>query len=190
MKEILVDCDGVLADFTAYTLKCIGAKLAIEDITRYEVRTFLSPEEDAKALALWKDADWWESMPPIEGAQAGMSRLEGECCIPIILTAPWVSCKGWEWARRAWLKKHFGITHNEVLIGSRKFQVEAAMLIEDSHDKLHAWASRWAHRGGVPILFDAPYNRAHEDAVTHSVINGFARMNGWGDIDRFLEDGT
>lgn len=180
MKEIAVDCDGVLANFTDTILRDIGSVYAMKDIARYEVRSYLTPEQDAQAKARWKTAEWWRTLPVVEGAQAGIEKIRSADLEPIIVTSPWVSCEGWEYARRAWLKEHFGITHSEVIVCSRKYMVRAMALIEDSTDKLHDWAQSWTMHH--PLLFDAPYNRAHDERLAR-----LHRMHGWSDIDRVLE---
>lgn len=107
--RVLVDMDGVLADFMK------GCKT-------------LGVEPDEAELL----PGFYESLPIIEGAsQAIVALCESEYDLHICSTAPWNNPSAWM-EKRVWIEKHFGERFKKKLILThRKDLVDADVLIDD-----------------------------------------------------------
>lgn len=170
MKTLFLDVDGPLADFVAHMIATLrtqaGVEMTTEDIT---VREFTKPREHgglldplASAVAervMAQDA-WWEQLPPTPMARQSVLALRADGWRIIIVTAPWLSCRGWEHRRREWLKRHFDIPARDVIPTHHKDLVHANRGVEailDDHPRhVEAWH---ANTGGHALLLDFPWNR-------------------------------
>lgn len=163
-KTILLDVDGVLADFIGPV--CALAEWATkrkhkrEDVTRFDFASCLrlSPDEKREVVKSLKEPGFWDSLPVFDGAQEGVARLR-EVADVVIVTSPWNSCPTWLYEREAWLKKHFDIAHGDVISTNRKHVVYGAMLIDDKTETLHAWRKVW---GNGAVQWQTPHNRLDE----------------------------
>lgn len=156
---VLIDVDGVLADFVGPILRAAGSYLEHHQVTEYEMFDHHMDEaERARAIVACGGEDFWENLPVIQGAQEGVEEIRAHRPV-VFLTQPWHGCSGWYGARLAWLRRHFAASHRELapLHGSVKHLVDGAALIEDSPVNLTAWSDAHPHR--MPVIFDAPYNR-------------------------------
>lgn len=168
MKRVLLDCDGVLADFIGPVLELVaeatGRTHAREDVTVFDFAAslMLTPGEKCDVThAISNRAGWWSSLPVFAGAQNGVARLRNIAEV-FVVTSPWNSCPTWLHEREAWLKKHFGIPHSHVLVGSAKHIVAGHMLIDDKTETLREWSRHNGHLGGVGVQWATPHNRVDE----------------------------
>lgn len=153
---ILIDVDGVLANFSGHVIRTAGVDMTIDDVTQWDLFSLMG-DAGVEAKKRLKDPDWWLGIAPMPGAQDAIDRLRHDGRELIAVTSPWISCKGWGWARREWLKACFGIRHNEVIITSAKHLVRGSMIIDDKPETVRKWS---AYNPTLPaLLFDAPYNR-------------------------------
>lgn len=191
----ILDVDGVLVDCAGHALKLVGAPQTVEDITDYDMFSFLSTEHRDAVYAMWEGFDFWRDLPVIEGAQEGVIRLRRYGFRVVFATSPWVGCHGWENARRASLGQLFDAKSSDVVSIHDKALLNGDLFIDDKAEHVRAWhqaaeyrmpwmpqvtgkSDRRPHRA---VMFDQPWNR--KDA------NWPARMKGWTDLERCLENG-
>lgn len=162
MTRILLDCDGVLADFIGPVLELVrehtGREHARADVTGFGFAAALKLSADENRIvtdAISNRAGWWSSLPVLPGAREGVARLR-ELGEVYIVTSPWNSCATWLHEREAWLKKHFDIPHSRVLAGSAKHLVAGQWFVDDKTSTLHDWQSE---NDGVAVQWATPHNR-------------------------------
>lgn len=158
MRDLILDVDGVCADFTGALIAAVGSDLTPEDVVKWDVIGMFTPEQRELAYGYLNEPDFWRNLPLIDHAQEGVKFMETTHQI-LWVTSPWKSCEGWEAARRDWLNEHFKMEEkNQVYIPtSSKEKVKAEIMIDDKPENLQSW-----HRednGGQAYIFDAPYNR-------------------------------
>lgn len=184
---VLLDVDGVLADFAGHLLSTIGSKLTAEDIDRWDIFSLLDAEGlRGAALDVLKRPDWWASQPPMPGARQFVHALACEGLDVVLVTSPWLSCVGWETARREWARalwRSVGAPMPpEVIVTNRKELVAGAVFIDDKPEHVAAW-DRASGRRGAAFVFDAPYNARAELAAR------VERLHGWNalSVDRVVD---
>lgn len=159
-NSVLLDCDGVLADFSTSLLKAVGSSLTAEGVDDWDIFNIIEkhegPDMKADALDVLDDFDFWANMDLMPGAESLYKSLGAPSSIHIV-TSPWMACHGWESARRWWLNRHFGIDPRQIIITEAKFKVVGDTFIDDKESHVREW--RAAHPNGFGILRDAPYNR-------------------------------
>ncbi len=180
---LLLDVDGVLADFKAHLLHAVESNVSPEHIERYEIFDYLTPSQRMFAMDLCEQPGWWRGLNAIPGAVEAVRQLrelatEIEFEI-VFVTQPWKACPGWIEAREAWLMRHFnaeGIGHDIFPIrGVRKHLIRGKAFVEDSPEALDAWKAASA-AVGLSFVFDQPYNRMHL---------GHERLFGWSEQSVF-----
>jgi len=154
-KRALLDVDGVVADFVGHVIALTGSPITREDVLEWDIFSILGPLKK-EGLALMEDPHFWETLPLIEGAVQGVGKLAKTHEL-FWVTSPWPTCKGWDVARRGWLKKHFDVDPKHVVITSSKFLCTGDMFIDDHVDNVRDWVKY--HPAGRALLFDAPYNQ-------------------------------
>jgi 5'(3')-deoxyribonucleotidase len=168
----LVDVDGVLADFVGHVIRTSGVDMTHEDAVEWDLFGLMG-EQGIEAKRALKDLDWWLGIDPMPGAQAAIERMRSRPgSRVVIVTSPWVSCKGWGWARYRWLDRHFGIRSRDVVITKAKDLVEGDRFIDDHPETVAKW--QHLHPLDDAELFDAPHNRH-----TELLIGPFKRIYGW-----------
>lgn len=153
--RILLDVDGVCADFTAEILHRVGSNLTLEDITQWDLFELMGADKKKRAMNVLKEQYFWRYLPVIDGAQAGYAALVAAGHEVCFATSPWVSCREWGHARREWLKEHFIISNEQLIIVNDKSWLSGDVMIDDKPENLTAWQSL---NTGLAMLYDAPYN--------------------------------
>ncbi len=177
MKRVLLDVDGVLADFigrvcaTIYNLS--GLERTPEQVTEFDFcRSLALPADVARLVKrhISEEPGWWSSLEPLPGAVEGVARLR-EVADVYIVTSPWNSCRTWLHEREAWLATHFGIPHSRVIACSAKHLVAGDMLVDDKTETCAAWEHEQAHMWQKPdgtqgmtfaVQWQTPHNRRDE----------------------------
>jgi 5'(3')-deoxyribonucleotidase len=160
---VLVDCDGVLADFTQAALDLVfeetGERHRPEDIKTWEIfetigvgnkdlqkRTYDKIKSKGQCFAL--------SVYP--EAQEGLKKL-GEIAEVVIVTAPFYGSETWVHERETWLEKHFKVDAHDIIHARKKYHVYGDFLIDDRAKHIRKWSRRWP--GSHGLLWDGPGNR-------------------------------
>lgn len=170
-KRILVDMDGVIADWGAEWDRRLDALGGVaKSIPRHaEQRSFdlsqgRTDEEKAIIDAIFTAPGFYRDLQPIEGAKLALKQMVKLGHDVRIVTSPWVSNPTCASDKLNWVVKHYGSHWGQrVIITTDKTLVRGDILIDDKpliSGALPAWhtdATRrrsWEH-----VLFDQPYNQ-------------------------------
>jgi len=164
MKLLLLDVDGVVADFIRGMEEKAGFKFTEEQLKTFYCDRQVSPTKRSKIYEIARDPSFWESLPLIEGAKEGLRHLNALGYKITWVTSPWKGCEGWEEARKAWLNKHFDIDRmgQEVKVMSDKSEVDGDIFIDDKVDNIRDWKKN--HSKGRAYIYDAPSNKNFHNA--------------------------
>lgn len=186
---ILIDCDGVLADFggafLAAVLKETGESFDLSDITQWDItRCMFFRELEVKypglEKKLWADyiakPGFCDKIAVLPGAQGAMERLQSLGDV-FVVTSPMATAPTWMYERENWLQRLFDIPRDHVIHAGKKYLVHGDVLIDDKPSHVRAWHTKWSRTGGYGILWNAPYNAT--DDAGH-------RVNGWRELFPFL----
>lgn len=154
--KLLLDVDGVVADFIGSLLETINSKLQPSDIKEWGFLEILPSDERAKAEAVLKKPSFWRNLPLLDGAKEGVQELRDRGFEITWLTSPWESCPGWDRARTEWVHHHFD-ERDPVIVRKDKEKVDGDVFIDDKPDNIEKWQK--AHPNKKAFIFDAPYNQ-------------------------------
>ncbi|XP_058013513.1 5'(3')-deoxyribonucleotidase, mitochondrial isoform X2 [Ahaetulla prasina] len=161
--RVLVDMDGVLADFEGGFLKKYRARYPdLPYITLDERRGFwvseqygkLQPELSEKAISIWESKNFFMELDPLPGAVEALKEMaELEATEVFICTSPIKKYRYCPYEKFAWIEKHFGQEFlDHVILTRDKTIVAGHVLIDDRPDivgKPTFWV-RLCHTQGQP----------------------------------------
>lgn len=164
MRSILLDVDGVVADFTKGLEDAVGHKFSAEDLKSWDLIGKLDPEQKEEALRVLSGPAFWRGLSVVDGAREGVRYLENMGFEITWVTSPWPSCESWESVRREWLDEHFGLETqgHHYIPTSSKDKVVGDVFIDDKPENVDTW--RKAHPDKRAYIFDAPHNKSYEKA--------------------------
>lgn len=166
MKTILLDCDGVLADFTGAMLATLndrhGTQHVKADVTDWDMGAALGVGM-TEICEIANTPSFCRDLPVLPGAQEAVYRLRARYDV-IVVTSP-MAGPFWCYERYAWLRENFGFSMKNVIHAASKHHVAGDILIDDRDKNVLTWTGRWNKIG---LLWDAPYNRASE--LSESII--------------------
>ena len=181
--RILLDCDGVLADFLTPAMRHLnffsGHHYEPEDLHDWDVFSVYPRTCEERFYAACGVPGFCGGLDVIEGSR---DFVEGLCYLGevYVVTSPMPNHPTWAFEREQWLRDHFGLPANRVIHTSAKHVCLGDVLIDDRPENVRRWQE--AHPTGVGLLWDAPYNRRDtrlqrvrgaEDALSH--IRGIRR---------------
>lgn len=161
--RILLDVDGVLADFPSAALRWLNtgrgpSAFTLDQIDQHDILKAFKLEDLQERFDQWCiDTDVCRHLPVYEGAQAFVKELRklGEL---VIVTSPYGAVPAWMHQRLGWLREHFGIDKRDVVFCKRKELVRGHVLIDDKLENCEAFAGSAQHRSA--LVFDRPWNRS------------------------------
>ena len=172
---VLVDMDGVLADFDAGIESQLAADILaaapFSNRTSFYIRDTY-PEHQEAIEAIHNAEGFFRNLPLIEGAIDGWQSLLDLGYEPRICSSPLLSSVDCEGEKLAWLEEHF-VPHfgpsvvENALITRDKFSCDGIALIDDKPDIKRMDEASWQH-----IVFDHPYNQKTTSTL---------RLHGWHD---------
>jgi len=161
MSRILVDMDGVIADWGhAYgeSLDRFG-EVAAQIPRHADQRSFnlnegRTPEEQALIAAVMIEEGFYTRLRPIPGAKQALKQMLKAGHDVRICTSPWVSNPTCASDKLNWVLEHYG-SHwaQRVIITTDKTLVHGDFLIDDKPEVKGDHAPSWEH-----VLFHQPYN--------------------------------
>ncbi|XP_045343583.1 5'(3')-deoxyribonucleotidase, mitochondrial isoform X2 [Leopardus geoffroyi] len=170
--RVLVDMDGVLADFEGGFLRKFRARfpdqpyIALEDRRGFwlsEQYGRLQPGLSEKAISIWESENFFLDLEPLPGAVEAVKQMANlENTDVFICTSPIKMYKYCPYEKYAWVEKHFGPDFlDQIVLATDKTVVSADLLIDDRPDITGKWPATgaeptpsWEH-----ILFTACHNR-------------------------------
>lgn len=177
MTRVILDVDGVVADFVGHTLLLLGDLAppgGRDAFTEWDMVSVMSPEARARCAHGWRQAGWCATMPPMPDAQNAVDRLTLRASV-VYATAPMSNAPHWMHERALWLDRMFAAEPRNVVFTHDKSHVWGDVFVDDKPENVDEWAS--VHTGGTALLWDAPYNRTWSPAHQNT-----RRAYRWADV--------
>lgn len=163
IKTILIDMDGVIADFEGEFLKRWKATHPEKEAVEYEDRHGLwlikqYPEEYHEFVhEIYHAPGFYGNLPPIEGAIETLREMETMtdynffiCTAPMLPKFENCVLEKYEWVKRylgdEWIKR--------MIMTKDKTMVQGDILIDDNPEITGSATPQWEH-----VVYDHPYNR-------------------------------
>ena len=169
---VLVDMDGVLADFDAEVQYRLWHRHPeIQPVRRNNFYVADDYPEDRDLVdAISNEEGFFRSLPLIQNAFDGWQRIIDLGYYPQICSAPKKANPNCEAEKLEWLREYFvpkfgKYVVEEAIITRYKHLQKGIVLIDDRPEVRHSNQAEWQH-----IIFDRPYNRHIEDKP---------RLKGW-----------
>lgn len=154
---VLLDVDGPCADLVGHAIAVARLPITPDDHVNYDdLPRYPGVRE------LFGDYAFWQSLPVVAGAIAGVDRIRTAGHEVVFVTAPWRYCRGWADARRDWLASYFAARAADVIVAERKELVRGDVLIDDRPETLESWVL------GTDANVQAMLYRMAHNAAAHS----------------------
>lgn len=183
MKRVLLDCDGVLADFTSAMLQLVNVFCATTftpaDVTEFDFAKALKLDRGHAAAvksAIGGSPMFAANLAVYPGAVEGVRKLR-EVAEVYIVTSPWNSNPTWTHDRETWLKRHFDIPHQRVIHTSAKHVCAGDVFVDDKTSTLVEWCEH--QRAGIAVQWQTLHNRRDQ-------WHGFSTCD-WGELAKLVE---
>lgn len=172
----LLDMDGVLVDVSSTQMlpalnEEFGTDYQPEDLKDFDYYQYMEDKHADFMIEQWHDPKRYEGAEPLEGAEAGVDRLQ-ELGRVVVSTSPMI---GHASSKMQWLED-FGIPRHDIaLVPDKENLLIGDVMIDDGPH----------HAGPFPgysILFDQPYNRGLDQKAGR---NGLVRVYDW---DQLVEE--
>lgn len=154
--RILLDVDGVIADFVGAICYELDNRYVPEDFKEPSMLEAMSPWDQNRFEQLSRMEGLCESIEPYDDAKSFVEELH-ELGEVYAVTKPW-KARTWAWERMNWLEDRFGIQRDRIIFTGQKHLVRGDVLIEDNAENLNSWHLHTD--GGIALLLDRPWNRS------------------------------
>lgn len=161
LKRILIDQDGVLADFeagfhAAWTAQNPGmAAVPLQDRRTFYVRDDYPSEFREAVENIYTAPGFYRGLAPIPGAMAAMHELKSLGHDVRICTSPLRQYRHCVGEKFEWVDAHLGPAFVDRLIVTKdKTLVHGNLLVDDKPEVCGVRAPDWRQ-----VIFDQPYNR-------------------------------
>lgn len=159
--RVLLDCDGVLADFHTPCLEIInqigGTEHTLDQLDQWDIFDALKISSDVQkwVYQAMGDRGWAQKLKPYPGAVRAVEQIQTFADLYIV-TSP-MRGETWTFDRDEWLYSHFRIQRKQVIHCSAKELIAGDYLIDDRVENLVKW--RACHPGGVALRWSPPQLR-------------------------------
>jgi 5'(3')-deoxyribonucleotidase len=178
--RLLLDCDGVLADFTGGALRVVRDVTKRHynevDVTTWEVldSIFTKHPDDLRKREecekRFNQEGFVSDLNPLPGSiQAVREMLDAGVDLHIV-TSALHSSPTWVYERTCWLKKWYGIDKKRVHYTHTKYIIDGDLLVDDKPEHIKAWIE---HRPGPGFLWSTGCNQYEKE---------LDRLNSWGEL--------
>jgi len=164
---VLVDMDGVLADFDEFVFNRFAEWLEIDSLEdqhqRYitdHVTGVNAAEEKQRRAKIRRAIDtsgFFRSLPVIDGAQEGIEKLQSSGLDVWVCSKPLISNPTCASEKYSWLGQHFPDLQDKLILAPDKSLVRGSVLIDD------APKMRWIKQGAptwTPFIYAYKHNEA------------------------------
>lgn len=155
-KTIILDVDGVCADFIGAVLDTVGNPFPRDAIKRWNFFDMLDPDVKRVLFSRMRDPLWWAQLDPVPGAMAGVRRLRGAGYHIVFATVPWRECSSWANARLEWLYHYFSDIPYNAMLGERKDLLRCRAIIDDKAETIDRCIA--AGNADTCYIYPASYN--------------------------------
>ncbi len=157
--RVILDVDGVLADFVGHTLTLLGDHAPSggrDAFTNWDMFSCMSPEARAICAHGWRQPGWCVTMPTFPDVQNAVDRLSLRAEI-VYATAPMDDAPHWMFERSIWLERQLAAQRANIVFTHTKSHVWGDVFLDDKPENVDGWAA--AHPSSFALLWDAPYNQ-------------------------------
>ena len=158
---ILVDMDGVLADFEGHLMQQWQARhpntfeLAREERTTFYVSRQFPKEHRQKLFDIMYSQQFFANLPAIAGGKEALEKMREMGWEVFLCSSPLLSNKTGASEKFAWVEQHLGRDWiSQLILATDKTLVQGDILIDDRPEIKGAVKPVWEH-----VLYDQPYNR-------------------------------
>jgi 5'-nucleotidase len=178
--RILVDMDGVIADFDQEFLRHWRKRhpdkfyVPVEERRTFYVRDQYPVDLQSLITEILLAPDFFESMLPVPGAKEALEEMAAKGIEVFICTSPFTSYSNCVLEKYKWVEKYLGPAWvNKIILTKDKTLIRADYLIDDKPEITGVEnPPSWEH-----ILYDRLYNReVHKRRLT---------WDNWKDVLRF-----
>lgn len=184
--QILIDCDGVLADFLGGLLAAINREQKQDfkpaDCHSWDISKAYGIS-DSTIADIVERSGFCAGLVPLPGASAAVEQMRRKHEV-FCVTSPWNS-PNWMHERTVWLKRHFGIEHKNVIHCARKELVFGDVLIDDKLLTVVTWAATWPN--SLAVVWNQPYNQTPPDI---ELPDNVKRCFSWDEIGNLVDGCT
>lgn len=190
--RVLVDVDGVLADFTGAWLEIMvemtGLEIKREEVSDWDIFGVLETRGVNEPLrnhvkevcrSATSRAGFCGSLKVLAGAQDGFNQLRDIADVYIV-TSPWNS-PYWTFERDSWLLDNFGVPRKNIVHTDAKYLVSGDYLIDDKTSHIVNWCAEQPN--GQGILWESAHNKGHE------IPENSVTLSDWHSVFRFIQEG-
>lgn len=186
---VLLDCDGVLADFLGAFLHGVEMRtrdrIPPSDVTTWDITSSACFGRYAPRdiEAFWDKVcvpGFCANIPVISRAREGVAALK-EIADVHVVTTPYRGNDTWEEERVWWLREYFGISSDRVHFAADKSKFAGDVFVDDKYENVEAWAryqlARAYPKRPQAFLWTTPTNLSapHPDGW-------YVRTNSWSRI--------
>jgi 5'(3')-deoxyribonucleotidase len=188
---LLLDVDGVIGDFATRVLdlarKFVPHEHTVKDIRTWEIFDSFPDLATYKrqVYEMMRGPGGCYSIPVAEGAKEGVARLR-ELADVHVVTSPFPSSATWMGEREAWLRDHFGFTHDDITHTHRKSILDGDVLVDDKAANVEGWlhhpSTRRLHSTmeRVAVLWNQPHNSMDKTRAL--------RTNSWEELALWVKE--
>lgn len=164
--RIVLDVDGVLADFVGGALRIVNSltpynTFARHHVTEWEIESLLPEQARWAFRAQLNRPGFAAGLRPLGSEVLYARALQAWGHDVVIATSPLETSPTWVAERNEWVGWHLGGV--EIYHTHDKTGVRGDIFVDDKPEHVRAWQA--ANPKGMAYLFDAPYNRHATDLI-------------------------
>jgi 5'(3')-deoxyribonucleotidase len=158
---VLVDVDGVVADFSGHTIKMLRFDFKIPQdvvIDNYNMEQSLLPYgiKPKDLHKIWKKPLFCSSIRLIPRSVDSIYRLSQSFTV-VFLTKPMEDHSTWHFERTSWIENNFKGLYEEIIFATNKWRVDGDAFVDDHAENVQAWSAK--HPSKASAIINQPWNK-------------------------------